>query len=188
MNTCSAAKRPRTEVGPGEGVLRADVTSPASRDALAAEYAAAQPYPHCVIPDICRPEALLAVRDEIIHNVQATYKETDLFNMFQTGDLANLDGLDEECAAKLRAARALRDALYRPEFRAFVSEVTGCGELSDRTDCACNVHARGGHLLCHDDVIGTRAVSFIIYLTDPEQPWIAEDGGALELYPEHPGV
>lgn len=35
----------------------------------------------------------------------------------------------------------------------------------------------------HDDVISTRAVSFIIYLTDPDEPWTAEDGGALELYP-----
>jgi Rps23 Pro-64 3,4-dihydroxylase Tpa1-like proline 4-hydroxylase len=37
--------------------------------------------------------------------------------------------------------------------------------------------------LNHDDVISTRAVSFIIYLTDPDEPWTAEDGGALELYP-----
>lgn len=42
---------------------------------------------------------------------------------------------------------------------------TGCGDLSDQTDCACNVHAAGGHLLCHDDVIGNRRVSYIIYLT-----------------------
>jgi hypothetical protein len=42
---------------------------------------------------------------------------------------------------------------------------------------------KGGHLLNHDDVISTRAVSFIIYLTDPDEPWTAEDGGALELYP-----
>ena len=28
-----------------------------------------------------------------------------------------------------------------------------------------------------------RRVSWIIYLTDPDEPWAAEDGGALELYP-----
>ncbi|RMZ56634.1 hypothetical protein APUTEX25_002723, partial [Auxenochlorella protothecoides] len=180
-------------------IIRPSVTGTESREALAAAYKAAQPYPHCVITDICEHDALAAVREEIISNVQATYKETDLFNMFQTGqlgiaclhlaparDLANLDGLDAESAAKLPTVRALRDALYSPDFRAFVSAVTGCGELSDRTDCACNVHARGGHLLCHDDVIGTRAVSFIIYLTDPERPWKAENGGLLELYPQDP--
>jgi hypothetical protein len=47
----------------------------------------------------------------------------------------------------------------------------------------CLLPLQGGHLLNHDDVIGTRAVSFIIYLTDPDDPWTAEDGGALELYP-----
>ena len=38
-------------------------------------------------------------------------------------------------------------------------------------------------MLCHDDVIGTRRVSYIIYLTDPDEVWTEEDGGALELYP-----
>ncbi len=51
---------------------------------------------------------------------------------------------------------------------AFVSPA-GCGDLSDQTDCACNVHAAGGHLLCHDDVIGNRRVSYIIYLTGGSQ-------------------
>ena len=41
----------------------------------------------------------------------------------------------------------------------------------------------GCHLLCHDDVIGTRRVSYIIYLTDPDDEWLKDDGGALELYP-----
>jgi Rps23 Pro-64 3,4-dihydroxylase Tpa1-like proline 4-hydroxylase len=27
------------------------------------------------------------------------------------------------------------------------------------------------------------AVSYIIYLTDPDEEWTEEDGGALELYP-----
>lgn len=107
--------------------------------------------------------------------------------MLQTGDLANMDKLDPESAAKLPTVRALRDAIYTPEFRQFISDITGCGELSDKTDCACNIHPFGGHLLCHDDVIGDRKVSYIIYLTDPDDTWTAEDGGALELYPEKKG-
>ncbi len=31
-------------------------------------------------------------------------------------------------------------------------------------------------------------MSWIIYLTDPERPWTAEDGGALELYPLEQGT
>jgi hypothetical protein len=51
-----------------------------------------------------------------------------------------------------------------------------------QVDCAANCHAKGCHLLCHDDVIGTRKVSYIIYLTDAEPKWTDEDGGRLELY------
>ena len=48
---------------------------------------------------------------------------------------------------------------------------------------AINVYTPGCHLLCHDDVIGSRRVSYILYLTDPDRPWKAEWGGALRLYP-----
>lgn len=169
-----------------EGVFRPGLLETGRE--LKAAYDSNAPYPHCVIKDICNPDLLRKVRDEIIENVEATYKETDLFKMFQTGDLANLDRLDAEQAAKLPTVRRLRDAIYSPEFRDFISSITGCGDLSDQTDCACNVHAAGGHLLCHDDVIGNRRVSYIIYLTDPDQPWTAEDGGALELYPQGKGT
>lgn len=66
-------------------------------------------------------------------------------------------------------------------------QVTGLpsGTLIEKTDCSSNCYAQGCHLLCHDDVISTRRVSYIIYLTDPDDGWTAEDGGALELYPVH---
>lgn len=98
-----------------------------------------------------------------------------------------MDSLDPESAAKLPQLISLRDSLYSTQFRELIQDITGCGELSgDRTDCACNIHDQGGHLLCHDDVIGTRRISFIIYLTDPDDPWTTQDGGVLELYPESP--
>ncbi|KAI3435904.1 hypothetical protein D9Q98_001962 [Chlorella vulgaris] len=168
----------------GVAVLRPGLLTANAQADLKAQYEGSQPYPHCVIQDFANPDLLRKVREEIITNVQATYKETDLFKMFQTGDLANLDALPPEQAAKLASVFRLRQAIYSPDFRSFISQVTGCGELSDQTDCACNVHAAGGHLLCHDDVIGNRRVSYIVYLTDPDDPWTAEDGGALELYPQ----
>ena len=51
---------------------------------------------------------------------------------------------------------ALQAAIYSPPFRRFVAEITGCAPLTDRTDCSSNLYAQGCHLLCHDDVIGTR--------------------------------
>lgn len=83
----------------------------------------------CALPTPFSPTlstpACPQVRDEIIDNIEATYKETDLFKMLQTGDLANMDRLDASSAARLPSVLRLRDALYAPEFRDFISQVTG---------------------------------------------------------------
>jgi len=47
-----------------------------------------------------------------------------------------------------------------------------------------NSYTKGCHLLNHDDVIGTRRVSYILYMPLPHyQFWQKDWGGALELYP-----
>lgn len=107
----------------------------------------------------------------------------DIYKVYQTGDLANMSRLDEASLARLPRLDSLRRHIYGPEFRSFVRTITGCDELTDRTDLSCNCYAKGCHLLCHDDVIGTRCISFIIYLTDPDDVYTEEDGGALELFP-----
>jgi prolyl 3-hydroxylase /prolyl 3,4-dihydroxylase len=127
---------------------------------------------------------LRKVRSEIRENVHFTPKETDIYKIHQSGDLANLDGLEDEALSKLPSLLKLRDALYSPAFRKYVATITNSGELSGRkTDMAINVYTPGCHLLCHDDVIGSRKVSYILYLTDPDMPWQEDWGGALRLYP-----
>ena len=78
----------------------------------------------------------------------------DTLQVFQTGDLGNLARLDAGAASKLPTLMKLKSELYSEEMRAFMKDVSGCGDLSDKIDCSCNVYADGGHLLCHDDVIG----------------------------------
>ncbi|KAI5249990.1 hypothetical protein E4T43_00534 [Aureobasidium subglaciale] len=148
------------------------------------DYAKSGPYLHTVVSGLINDELLRCVRREIIDNVHFTPKETDIYKIHQSGDLANLSGLDPSALKLLPSLLTLRDSLYSPEFRAWVSEVSGAGPLSGKkTDMAVNVYAPGCHLLCHDDVIGTRRVSYILYLTDPDTPWQANWGGALRLYP-----
>ena len=123
------------------------------------------------------------VRSEI-QNLSFTPKETDIYKIHQSGDLANLDGLDDSSLKLLPSLVTLRDAMYSSEFRNYLSRITDSGPLSGKkTDMAVNVYTPGCHLLCHDDVIGSRRVSYILYLTDPDKPWQAEWGGALRLYP-----
>lgn len=137
-----------------------------------------------MIQNLLAPQLLRKVRAEIQENLSFTPKETDIYKIHQSGDLANLDGLDDSSLKLLPSLLTLRDALYSPAFRAFLSTVTGAGPLSGRkTDMAINVYTPGCHLLCHDDVIGSRRVSYILYLTDPDRPWKPEWGGALRLYP-----
>ena len=141
-------------------------------------------YKHAVISDLINDDLLRNVRKEIIANVHFTPKETDIYKIHQSGDLANLSGLDPSALKLLPSLLTLRDSLYSPAFRAWVSKVADSGPLSGtKTDMAVNVYAPGCHLLCHDDVIGSRRVSYILYLTDPDKPWQANWGGALRLYP-----
>lgn len=137
-----------------------------------------------MISDLIEPSLLRHVREEIQENLSFTPKETDIYKIHQSGDLANLDGLDDSALDRLPSLLTLRNALYSPAFRSYLSAITAAGPLSGKkTDMAINVYTPGCHLLCHDDVIGSRRVSYILYLTDPDVPWIGEWGGALRLYP-----
>lgn len=82
-----------------------------------------------------------------------------MVQVYQTGDLANMDGLPEDSKLMLPSLFAIRNALYSLEFRRLVQSLTGSGPLSgEQIDLSVNAFGHTGHLLCHDDVIGTRKV------------------------------
>lgn len=124
------------------------------------------------------------VLHEVKHNFKAKFKESDLFRVYQSIDLGNLDPANKSLTQSIPSLMTLRHHLYSQECRHFMEDIAGIdrGTLTDEVDCAVNCHNQGCHLLCHDDVIGTRKVSYILYLTDPEPDWTDEDGGRLELY------
>ncbi|KAL1964809.1 hypothetical protein VTN77DRAFT_6311 [Rasamsonia byssochlamydoides] len=164
--------------------FREGLFEPAELEKYTKKYANSAPYKHGVICPLIEPNLLRSVRQEIQEHLSFTEKETDIYKIFQSGDLANLDGLDDASLSRLPSLLQLRDALYSEKFREYLASVTGSGKLSGRkTDMAINVYTEGCHLLCHDDVIGSRRLSYILYLTDPDTPWRPEWGGALRLYP-----
>lgn len=137
-----------------------------------------------MIHNLIDDSLLRSVRSEALENLHFTPKETDIYRIHQSGDLANLDGLPQLAKARLPSLRQLRDSLYSKTFRDYICAVSGCGPLSGKkTDMAINVYTPGSHLLTHDDVIGSRRVSYILYLTSPDSPWRESWGGALRLYP-----
>ena len=172
-------KRTKTS---GGGVLDPALFGDARCAALRRTYEAATPFPHVVVENLGLEAPMERARLEAIGELKADYKETDLFKVYQVPqDLGTIERTAPELAAKAPALLKLRDALYSAETKRLVERVTGCGPIGDAVDCSANVYARGGHLLCHDDVIGDRLVSYVLYLTEPEG-WSADDGGSFEFY------
>ena len=167
-----------------EACFRDGLFSAETKSSFKSAYEHSQPYPHAVVPFLIQNGLLRNVRKEITEHVHFTLKETDIYRIHQSGDLANLSRLAAEDLKHFPSLVTLRDALYSDEFRTWVSDVTGAGKVSGtKTDMAVNVYTPGSYLLCHDDVIGSRRVSYILYLTDPDEPWQPEWGGGLRLYP-----
>lgn len=54
---------------------------PNSLAALQAEFAESQPFSHVVFRNLCNCDMLLKARRELIDNVEAKFKETDLFKV-----------------------------------------------------------------------------------------------------------
>ena len=152
---------------------------------IQSKYRHENPYSHGLLPNLFRPEFLHSCITEIKDNSVVNFKESDLFRVYQSIDLANLDQ-KQELRDKMPHTMQLRSVLYSPEWRRWIEDFhqLAPNTLSDQVDCACNCHATGCHLLCHDDVIGTRKISYILYLTDDD--WKATEGGALELYDSVP--
>lgn len=175
----ASSKRP----APSSSVLRTPLlTDKAALARAREEYKRATPYTHASLRGLCDEAHLSAAKEEIVQHLRASFKETDLFKVLQVPlDLACLEESAPAIAAKMPRLLALRDAIYSEEFRGMLRALTGCGPLSRTTDCSVNIYAPGHHLLCHDDVIGTRRLSYILYLTEGTE-WAAEEGGALELY------
>jgi prolyl 3-hydroxylase /prolyl 3,4-dihydroxylase len=75
-----AAKRPRED---DTSALNPAIFRPERIKALADTFADAQPYNHVVLEDLCVRDELVRAREELIHNVEAKFKETDLFKVRQ---------------------------------------------------------------------------------------------------------
>jgi hypothetical protein len=102
-----------------------------------------QPYPHFILRPFER-EFLLKLKEEVL-SLGASFKETDLFRINQTIDFANLTSDHFPQLSELKAT------LYSDVFRSHIENVTGCGKLNTRVDCAGNMYkekAQNFHCWC----------------------------------------
>eukprot|EP00913_Durusdinium_trenchii_P029815 g27940.t1 len=92
------------------------------------------------------------------------------------------DGKKQKLANdELPALEALTEVFAPAGYRELIQEVTGCGELCERVDLATQVYTKGSHLLCHDDVIGTRKVPLVVAGVDSKKvTWRRDSMNTLE--------
>jgi Rps23 Pro-64 3,4-dihydroxylase Tpa1-like proline 4-hydroxylase len=84
--TETSAQAPDTKRRRTFTVLSQDFNETSLRDEcvkqLRAKFQSSGPYNHVVIPDLCNRNLLRQAREELINNVEAKLKETDLFKVF----------------------------------------------------------------------------------------------------------
>lgn len=159
------------------------IWDPKFQKELKDEITDAKPYNWGTIRELVDDDLLRAVRKEIETEIHFTKKETDIYKVNQSGDLANLSGLDWDDLSRLPSLYKLRQILYSEVYRDVIAHVTGSGKLSgQKADMSINTYTKGCHLLTHDDVIGSRRISFILYLPDPDRTWKPHYGGGLRLF------
>lgn len=78
-----------------------------------------KPYPHSFLYPLVDDSVMRIIYNEAKNNMTATFKETDLFKLFQTCDLGNLSETDE-LAIRMPQLMKLRKTLYSREFRDFI--------------------------------------------------------------------
>ena len=194
INDGAAEKRPRDGAavsGAGSGgkgtkrgaTLEAALSPPlvasARITALRAEFDRSTPFPHLRVPGVFDADLLAHARSELDSGaLEWTQRNNDLFRFSQS------DSLDK-CAPPDSALARVCAGLYAPSFRAWVTAVTGVGELDETLDISAARYTRGDHLLCHDDDLSGRAVAFILYLTP--DAWEPAHGGALDLFASDAG-
>ncbi|CCH60918.1 hypothetical protein TBLA_0D04210 [Henningerozyma blattae CBS 6284] len=182
-NSNDSSKIQVTEDGKAKSLFNSKLWDPEFRDQMKDTITNNKPYEWGTITDLVDDELLRAVRKEIETEISFSTKETDIYRLNQSGDLANLSNLDDENLKRLPNLYKLRSILYSNEFRKFMAYITQSGKLSEsKRDLNIAIYNKNCHLLPHDDVVGSRRISYILYLPEPDRKWKDHYGGGLRLY------
>lgn len=132
------------------------------------------PFPHVLVEDFLRPEAIQPVLDALLE-LEYTPSDADLFYYLASPDLTDPEG---------PVLTALKAAFGDAAWRFQVAQAFGIEELN-RTDMGAYVLPDTGYLLPHDDLVAGRQVASVLYLS----PGIGtENGGRLHLFSSTDGV
>lgn len=152
-------------------MLRKELLSKEWMEQAKKAYTASKPYPHLRIEEVLEPMAFDALL-QALQGCEFTHKESDLFSLAQTTDLAeNPSPIIKEFVEYVNGE----------EFREWIKELTG--QQATYADAFGAIYQDTDYLLCHDDQLEDRKVAYILYLTTLEE----DEGGKLALYTDKDG-
>lgn len=147
--------------------------NPSKIPLLRKQFIAAQPFPHLVLPQFLPPKKTRALVTAV--SKEKFYaKESDLFQLKQTADLAS---------TKNKQLADFRDLLYSQQFLWYMHELTGMWLAPRPVDLQGSLYEDTDYLLCHDDRVSGRTIAFLFYLSTMKQG----QGGTLDLYSSRNG-
>lgn len=109
---------------------------------------------------------------EEIQTLNWTRKQMDLYEFYQSTDLANVTS---PCLSKFYN-------FINTDMRNWMEKLTGM--KFQKISASCSMYNGGDFLLSHDDLLTDRLIAFVFYLSpwDGVQKWNESMGGALELF------
>ncbi|KAG5670387.1 hypothetical protein PVAND_000656 [Polypedilum vanderplanki] len=131
-----------------------------------------EPFQAAVIKNFLSDESVIEKLVEEIEQQEWTRKQMDLYEFYQTTDLANIKSpyLSKFYNFINNNVREWMEKLTEMKFQ--------------RASASCSMYNCGDFLLSHDDLLSDRLVAFVFYLSPwaNKKTWNESMGGALELF------
>ncbi|HVY01236.1 MAG TPA: 2OG-Fe(II) oxygenase family protein [Candidatus Nanoarchaeia archaeon] len=138
------------------------------------KFTEARPYPHLVIENFLDEKDAQRLA-KAIRKEEFKEKDSDLFHLWQTSDLAQTKNKD---------LKEMHSFVVSKEFADFMKDVSGLNVKPGVLDFAGSLYKDTNYLLCHDDKVEDRKIAYILYLSDDFKE---KEGGALVIFDDDNG-
>lgn len=131
-----------------------------------------EPFQVATINKFLKNKSLIPKLVEEIESMEWTRKQMDLYEFYQTTDLANIQ---TSCLAQFYS-------FLNTDVKKWMQQLTGMKFA--KISASCSMYNCGDFLLTHDDLLSDRLIAFVYYLSpwDGKEKWNESMGGALELF------
>ena len=133
------------------------------------QFLSAQPFEHLELYNFFNKTKIKELLNGL-RNEEYEEKDADLFSLLQTQDLNH---------SQQPNIKEFTELINSAEFLQIINEITGIILKKGKTDCSSHIFRQYDYLLCHDDLVDSRKIAFVLNLSNK---FTKNDGGALQLF------